>query len=691
MTSTAVTNLTTAGESRPLITPRGWAWIGLLTALFVLLHRNFLWRALKISLEDNDWSHAMLVPVIGCYYLFQNRGRLMQLSSSVCWWGLPIMLMGMVSYAFWIYPGRNDMFQGYSMIISLFGLVLFILGPRMMTVLWFPIWYLSFGVKVSQKLWEIIALKLQTIASVSSTALLNIIGLALDIEATVRGNTIDIFHNSIRLNPPMNVAEACSGLRMLMAFLALGVAMAFLAPRAWWQRVIMVGMTLPIAVAVNVGRVTTLGILHVYAPEYAKGDFHIFVGMLMLIPAAGMFLLLGWILDKLIIVDESEARARSEASDEQVTGPLAAYEPTDHDPSAILKGLLFGVVLTAMACGAYVMVIAAERPDLVTERVGLSEMATRISAIAGLAVVLVLMWFGSKQVWPRLIPKGNAASVGRKRLVAMAIAAGFLVTAMLGQETTVWANKVVMFKKEVPVRKQLDLMEHPTGRWKFLRQDPPLSKDILEELGTTIYLNRTYEDTQWVGSPLGKFADLHVAYYTGTADTVPHVPQQCFKASGLEQVSGGGTTLSLRGDGYRDDPTIEGGYVHAVKETGFGDEVRLPLLDVPATFFTFSNPQRDNQLVNVAYFFVANGKFLDSPGAVRANGFDIRDKYSYYCKVQVTVHVQDKDEAVERISSLLSEVMPEIMSCLPDWVDVTEGRWPAEASSAASSGAGAGE
>lgn len=690
MTSTAVTNLTTAGEARPLITPRGWAWIGLLTALFVLLHRNFLWRALKISLEDNDWSHALLVPVIGGYYLFQNRGRLMQMSSRVCWWGLPIMLMGMVSYAFWIYPGRNDMFQGYSMIISLFGLVLFILGPRMMTVLWFPILYLGFGVKVSQKLWEIIALKLQTIASVSSTFLLNVLGLVLDIEATVRGNTIDIFHNGMRLNPPMNVAEACSGLRMLMAFLALGVAMAFLAPRAWWQRVVMVAMTLPIAVAVNVGRVTTLGILHVYAPEYAKGDFHIFVGMLMLIPAAGMFLLLGWVLDKLIIVDEEEMRDRSQAVSEPQR-PLAVYEPTEHDTLAIIKGLLFGVVLTAAACGAYVLLIMAERPDLATERIGLAESATRISAIAGLVLLLGVMFVGAKLVWPRLVPKGDGVSVGGKRLVALAIGAGFLVTAMVGQETTVWANKIVMFKKEVPVRKELDLMEHPSGRWKFLRQDPPLGKDILEELGTTIYLNRTYEDTQWVGSPLGRIADLHVAYYTGTADTVPHVPQQCFKASGLEQVAGGGTVLELRGDGYQPDPTVEGGYVHPVKPTGFGDQVRLPLVDVPATFFTFSNPQRDNQLVNVAYFFVANGKYLASPHAVRTNGFDIRDKYSYYCKVQVTVHVQDKDEAVERISSLLSEVMPEIMSCLPDWVDVTEGRWPAEASGVAVSGAGAGE
>jgi hypothetical protein len=165
------------------------------------------------------------------------------------------------------------------------------------------------------------------------------------------------------------------------------------------------------------------------------------------------------------------------------------------------------------------------------------------------------------------------------------------------------------------------------------------------------------------------------------------VPQQCFKAGGMQQVAGGGTTLEIRGDGYREDPDT-GAYVHAVKDTGFGDAIRLPGTDIPATYFTFSNPARNNDLVNVAYFFVANGKFLDSPHAVRASGFDLRDKYSYYCKVQVTVNVQDKNEAMQRIESLLSELMPEIMSCLPDWVDVTEGRWPVEEGPAA---AGAGE
>ncbi len=684
--STAATNLTNAGEARPLITQRGWVWIAVLTVLFVLLHRNFLYRALLISLDDPDWSHALLIPVIGLYYLFQHRGRLMQLRSEISWWGLPIMLCGMISYAFWIHPGRNDMFQGYSMIISLFGLALFLLGPRMMTIAWFPIVYLGFGVKVSQKLWEMIALKLQTIASISSTFLLNIIGLAIDLEATVRGNTIDLYHQGAKLQTAMNVAEACSGLRMLMAFLALGVAMAFLMPRTWWQRAIMVIMTLPIAVAVNVGRVTTLGLLHVYAPEYAKGDFHIFVGMLMLIPAAGLFLLLGWCLEKMIIQDEPMRRQLDEA-------PIApvSYEPTEADSATIIKGVSFGVGMTLLACLLYVLTVIAVRPDLASEPlanvVQMSESTARIIAGAGLAVSLALMWMLFRVVRPRLIPIDDRISPGAKRGMALAVAGGFLATAMLGQAGILKANGVVMFKKDVPLRKDLGQLEHPTGHWRFMHQDPPLDKDIEDELGTKLYVNRVYEDTRLPSSSRERFADLHIAYYTGTVDTVPHVPQQCFKASGLVQVTGGATTLNLTGDGYRENPNDPGSFLHPVKDHGFGEQVRIPELDVKATFFTFADPKRNNRLVNVAYFFVANGKFMPGPNEVRLHGFDLRDKYSYYCKIQVTVQVEDKDEAMEQISSLLSEVMPEVMSCLPDWVDVTEGRWPVE-EAPANSGAG---
>ena len=57
-----------------------------------------------------------------------------------------------------------------------------------------------------------------------------------------------------------------------MAFVALGVAMAFLSSRAWWHRLIMVVMAIPIALVVNIARVTTICILFAKVdPALAEG------------------------------------------------------------------------------------------------------------------------------------------------------------------------------------------------------------------------------------------------------------------------------------------------------------------------------------------------------------------------------------------------------------------------------------
>jgi len=57
-------------------------------------------------------------------------------------------------------------------------------------------------------------------------------------------------------------------------------------------------------------------------------------------------------------------------------------------------------------------------------------------------------------------------------------------------------------------------------------------------------------------------------------------------------------------------------------------------------------------------------------------GFDPRDSHAYYCKVEVAVNVADAEEALRIANVFLSAMMPELLRCLPDWVEVTEGRWP---------------
>lgn len=315
-------------ELRPLIPPHVWARIALLTLLLVPLHWDLIWRIVGVvpstgdapdglvasllaplhlrpfgyAWTSGDWSHALLIPFISLYFISQHADTLRTTRAKTCWWGLPIALAGLAGYFLALYPLRSDMLKGDAAILELFGIVLLFVGPSMMRVLWFPIVYLAFAIRISDGVWDAVAWKLQNIAAGSATVLLTLFG----IDAQIRGTTIELYHGLQKLGSGLNVAQACSGLRMLMTFAALGVAMAYLWERPWWARLTLVLLTVPIAIAVNVGRVTLLGLLYLVNPAYSQGDFHIFMGMLMLIPAGAMFWGVGWLLN-LLVEDQAEA------------------------------------------------------------------------------------------------------------------------------------------------------------------------------------------------------------------------------------------------------------------------------------------------------------------------------------------------------------------------------------------------
>jgi exosortase/archaeosortase family protein len=114
----------------------------------------------------------------------------------------------------------------------------------------------------------------------------------------------------------LNVEQACSGMRLTMAFVTLGIAMAYLGNRPVWQRLVLCGLCVPIAVLCNVIRVILTGLLYVFKDEpigiklgfesWTRGTPHALLGMAMLPIALGLFALSGWILSNLFIEEADE-------------------------------------------------------------------------------------------------------------------------------------------------------------------------------------------------------------------------------------------------------------------------------------------------------------------------------------------------------------------------------------------------
>jgi exosortase/archaeosortase family protein len=88
----------------------------------------------------------------------------------------------------------------------------------------------------------------------------------------------------------------------LTAFLALGVAMAYLHYRPLWQRLVLLVSTIPIAIFCNIVRVTITGFIYVLIhPKYTQGIYHDALGLMMLPLAFGLYGFLAWFMSSLFI------------------------------------------------------------------------------------------------------------------------------------------------------------------------------------------------------------------------------------------------------------------------------------------------------------------------------------------------------------------------------------------------------
>lgn len=272
---------------------------------------------------------------------------------------------------------------------------------------------------------------------------------------------------------------------------------------------------------------------------------------------------------------------------------------------------------------------------------------------------------------------------------ALIVACVTLAVCGLGFRFAVGYLNIYLRKEPVQVREHFSTIARSLGEWKAVGSDLVIDAAIVEELGTDIYLDRMYALD---GDPAKGWIMLHIAYYTGMIDAIPHVPDRCMVAGGFNPVTAQPFYVDLELDqsDWRDDPeavhTRTGEpypvvtYPHPI--TGRPVTVRMPIGDFAVRTTEFRHPKYGDSRIFAGFFFFANGQVTANPLAVRALAFDKTDRYAYYCKVQFTSIGDDdftKDEFADRTSKLLRELLPEIMRCLPDWAEV-ESRSPASES-----------
>lgn len=309
----------TPDQSKPSLPFAGdAAVVGLLLVSFVAYFWDFLFRQCQWAIhETDDWGHTLVAPLIAGWFLRRAWPQIESAGARICWWGLLPLGFGLMWYAACIFgPSvlHHHNLRGFGAVCSLGGLGLLLLGPASIRHLIFPMLFLLvFGQTISDRFMSYVTHPMQSITAFGAHLLL-VLG---TLDAELEGNVIRIYVMGDDMSStiiPLNVAEACSGMRMLMAFLAIGTTMAFVSFRRWWQRIFLVVSAFPVALAVNIVRVLVLGLLSLIDPDLGTGEVHTMVGVFLLVPAWLLFLGVAEILKRLVVESADDALGTKGAS-----------------------------------------------------------------------------------------------------------------------------------------------------------------------------------------------------------------------------------------------------------------------------------------------------------------------------------------------------------------------------------------
>jgi len=304
--SFSLTRRPTSPALTALITPAGWIRLAIVVGLAALVYHQTV-RHLMVSrwLHDGNWSHGFLIPLFSLYFLNTRREEMFATRVQPSYWGAVVLAASLAMYILGGWWLRMGYVQALSIVGVIFGLTLLLGGWGVIRIAWFPILFLILAVPLPDGFYRELTMPLRQWASSAAALILPTIvpGLHTEAQAVV----IDYVMPG---RPPglLNVEDACSGMRSTMAFVTLGVAIAYLGERPVWQRVVMMLMCVPIALTCNTIRVVMTGWLHVTGREaWARGTPHQLLGMAMFGVALGLFLLLGYVLQRLFVeADESD-------------------------------------------------------------------------------------------------------------------------------------------------------------------------------------------------------------------------------------------------------------------------------------------------------------------------------------------------------------------------------------------------
>ena len=248
-------------------------------AILLLLARDAADMA-AIWWTSSTYNHCALILPIIAWLVWQRLPELRRLEP-VAWWP-PLLLVGAGSLL-WLLgdAGGVGLARHTALVLMLQGAVMACLGRAITRALAFPIFYAFFLIPVGDE----IVPAMQTLTAAMCMALLDWVGIPAHIEG--------IFITTP--NGYFEVAEACAGVKFLVAMVAYGALVANVCFRSWTRRALFMVAAIVIPVLANGIRAWgTIYMASVYDADFAAGFDHVVYGWVFFAVVIGLLMAAGW-------------------------------------------------------------------------------------------------------------------------------------------------------------------------------------------------------------------------------------------------------------------------------------------------------------------------------------------------------------------------------------------------------------
>lgn len=285
MMSSAPTPLVHLNSSARPVAGLGFLPMSVIAILIVVLFGEVLATMANDWWTDPAWSQGMLLPPLALYLAWIQRGRTLSRPAAIDLRGLVgvaaaclIFLAGKLTSEFFL--------MRISFVMLIAALIWTYWGLSRLRALGFPMLLLATMVPLPAIVFNSLSAPLQLLASNWAVRIAQVFGISVFRD----GNIIQLS------GVTLGVAEACSGLSALSALVVGSVVLGYAVCTRWRSRLALVVLAAPLAILVNIVRVTGTAILADYRPEYALGFYHTFSGWLVFVLGFGLLYFTGRLL-----------------------------------------------------------------------------------------------------------------------------------------------------------------------------------------------------------------------------------------------------------------------------------------------------------------------------------------------------------------------------------------------------------